>query len=125
MSELKFFNHAEMHGGGGDAKRARQKRAKIVSERTDDTGKCTQTVLRGDDLSYRTSGHTPGGTNETMIEYCPFCTAEKPCPNCVRVNCQNVSKARAKAKQIQDPDFHKLQKAKRREQQAEKVCVSV
>ncbi len=113
-----------MHGGGGDAKRARQKRTKIVSERTDDTGKCTQTVLRGDDLSYRTSGHTPGGTNETMIEYCPFCTAEKPCPNCVRVNCQNVSNARAKAKQIQDPNFHKLQKAKRPEQHAEKVCVS-
>ena len=32
-----------MHGGGGDAKQARQERAKIVSERTDDTGKCTQT----------------------------------------------------------------------------------
>ena len=122
--ELEFFNHAEMHGGGGDAKRARQKRAKIVSERTDDPGKRTQTVLRGEVLSYRTKGHTPGGTNETMIEYCAFCTTGKPCHNCVKVNCQNVSNARAKAKQIQDPDLHKLQKAKRRDQHAEKVCVS-
>jgi hypothetical protein len=122
--EQEFCDRAEMHGGGGDAKRASQKRAKIVSERTDDTGKRTQTVLRGDDLSYRTLGHTPGGTHETMIEYCAFCTAGKPCHNCVKVNCQNVSNARAKAKQIQDPDFHKLQKAKRREQHAEKVCVS-
>jgi hypothetical protein len=113
-----------MHGGGGDAKRAPQKRAKIVCERTDDTGKFTQTVLRGEDLSYRTKGHTPGGITVTMIEYCPFCPAGKSCRNCVKVNCQNVSNARAKAKQNQDPDFHKLQKAKRREQHAEKVCVS-
>ena len=70
--EQEFCDHAEMHGGGGDAKRASQKRAKIVCERTDDTGKRTQTVLRGEDLSYRTKGHTPGGTNETMIEYCAF-----------------------------------------------------
>jgi hypothetical protein len=122
--EHEFFNHAEMHGGGRDAKRARQQRAKIVSERTDDAGKCTQTVLRGEALSYRTLGHPPGGTNETMIENCPSCTAGEPCQNCVRVNCQNVSNARAKAKQIQDPDLHRLQKAKRREQHAEKVCVS-
>ena len=122
--EQEFCDHAEMHGGGGDAKRAPQKRAKIVSERTDDAGKRTQTVLRGDDLSFRTLGHTPGGTNETMIEYCPFCPAGKSCQNCVKVNCQNISNARAKAKQIQDPDLHTLQKAKRHEQHAEKVCVS-
>ena len=122
--EQEFCDHAEMHGGGGDAKRASQKRAKIVSERTDDTGKRTQTVLRGDDLSYRTLGHTPGGTHETMIEYCPSCTAGEPCQNCVRVNCQNVRNARAKAKQIQDPDLLRHQNAKRREQHAEKVCVS-
>jgi len=122
--EQEFCDHAEMHGGGGDAKRAPQKRAKIVCERTDDTGKFTQTVLRGEDLSYRTKGHTPGGITETMIEYCPFCPAGKSCRNCVKVNCQNVSNACAKAKQNQDPDFHKLQKAKRREQHAEKVCVS-
>ena len=68
--EHEFFNHAEMHGGGG-AKRARKQSAKIVSIRTDDAGKCTETVLRGEALSYRTLEHTPGGTNETMIEYCP------------------------------------------------------
>ena len=41
----------EMYGGGGDAKRARSQRAQAVSERTDDNGKCTQTVLRGDALN--------------------------------------------------------------------------
>ena len=56
-----------MYGGDGDAKRARSQRAQVVSERTDDNGKCTQTVLRGDALSYRALGHTPGGINETMI----------------------------------------------------------
>ena len=122
--EQEFCNHAEMHGGGGDAKRAPQKRAKIVSERTDDTGKSTQTVLRDGNISYRIKGHTPGGTHEMMIEYCPFCPAGKPCHNCVKVNCQSVTNARAKARQIQDPDLHKLQKSKRREQHAEKVCVS-
>ena len=76
--EHEFLNHAEMHGGGG-AKRARQQRAKNVSERTDDAGKFTQTLLRGEALSYRTLGHTPGGTNKTMIEYCPSCTAGEPC----------------------------------------------
>ena len=119
--EHEFFNHAEMHGGGG-AKRAPQKRAKIVSERTDDTGKFIQTLLRGVDLSYRTKGL--GGTTETMIEYCPFCPAGKSCQNCAKVNCQKVYNSRAKAKQIQDPDLHVLQLAKRREQHAEKVCVS-
>ena len=64
--EQEFFNHAEMHGGGGDAKRARQKRAKIVSKRTDDYGKCTQTVLRGEDVSYRTLGHTPGDDDRIL-----------------------------------------------------------
>jgi hypothetical protein len=122
--EQEFFNHVEMHGGGGGAKRARQQRAQVVSERTDENGKCTQTVLRGDALSYRTLGHTPGGINETIIESCHLCVAEKPCSNCVKVNCRNVSNSRAKAKQINDPDFHDLQKAKRREQHAEKVCVS-
>jgi len=121
--EHEFFNHAEMHGGGG-AKRARKQSAKIVSIRTDDAGKCTETVLRGEALSYRTLEHTPGGTNKTMIEYCPSCTAGEPCQNCVRVNCQNVRNARAKAKQIQDPDLHRHQNAKRREQHAEKVCAS-
>ena len=101
--EHEFFNLAEMHGGGG-AKRARKQSAKIVSIRTDDAGKSTQSELRGEALSYRTLEHTPGGTNKTMIEYCPSCTAGEPCQNCVRVNCQNVRNARAKAKQIQDPD---------------------
>ena len=30
--EQELFNHAEMHEGGGDAKRARQKRAQVISE---------------------------------------------------------------------------------------------
>ena len=30
--EQEFFNHVEMHGGGGDAKRARQKRAKLLAK---------------------------------------------------------------------------------------------
>ena len=48
------FDHAdEMHAGGGDAKRARQQRVQVVSERIDDNGECTQTVVRGDALSYR------------------------------------------------------------------------
>ena len=113
-----------MHGGGGDAKRRHQQRAQVVSERTDEHGKSTQTVLRGDAISFRTLGHTPGGINETMIASCHLCVAKKPCSSCVKVNCRNVFNARAKAKQINDPDFHDLQKAKRREQHAEKVCVS-
>ena len=75
--EQEFFNHAEMHGGGGDAKRARKQSAKVVSIRNDDTGKCTQTVLRGEALSYRKLEHTPGGTHETMIEYCPILSCRK------------------------------------------------
>jgi hypothetical protein len=114
-----------MHGGGGDAKRARQHRVQVVNERTDENGKCTQTVLRGDVLSYRKLGHTPGGINETMIEYCRFCNAGESCQNCVKVNGQNVSNARAKAKRIQHPDLHELQLAKRREQHAENVVVSL
>ena len=66
--EHEFFNHAEMHGGGG-AKRARKQSAKIVSIRTDDAGKCTQTVLRGEALSYRTLEHTPGGTLKIFNNY--------------------------------------------------------
>jgi len=73
--EEEFFNHVEMHGGGGDAKRRRQQRAQVVSERTDEHGKSTQTVLRGDAISYRTLGHTPGGIHETMIESCHLCVA--------------------------------------------------
>jgi len=120
------FHHAdEMHGGGGDAKRARQQRVQVVSERIDDNGECTQTVVRGDALSYRKLGHTPGGINETMFEYCRFCIAGESCQNCVKVNGQNVSNARAKAKKIQHPDLHELQLAKRREQHAENVFVSL
>jgi hypothetical protein len=80
----------------------------VVSKITDDKGEYTQTVLRGDTLSYRKLGHTPGGLNETMIEHCSFCTAGEPFQNCVKLNCQNVSNARAKEKM--------LQLAKRREQ---------
>ena len=70
--ERKFIHLAEMYGGGGDAKRSRKQRAQVVSERTDDNGECTQTVRRGESLSYRKVGHTPGGINETMIEHCSF-----------------------------------------------------
>ena len=88
--ERKVIHLAEMHGGGGDAKRSRKQRAQVVSERTDDNGECT--------LSYRKVGHTPGGINKTMIEHCSFCTAGEPCQNCVKVNCQNVSKCTCESK---------------------------
>jgi hypothetical protein len=124
MSEQEQESH-HADGGGGDAKRARQQRVQVVSESIDDNGECTQTVVRGDVLSYRKLGHTPGGINKTMIEYCRFCIAGESCQNCVKVNGQNVSNARAKAKKIQHPDLHELQLAKRREQYAENVVVSL
>jgi hypothetical protein len=74
--ERNFIHHAEMHGGGGDAKRSRKQRAQVVCERTDVNGECTQTVLRGESLSYRKVGHTPGGINKTMIEHCSFVLLE-------------------------------------------------